>query len=447
MTATGQTFVGLDDDVFGTGRSVNAFTMRNVNRNLNGMTAGLMQPAMSRCLEVADSSNVERHGLRVNAPDGIWTEAVRQRLVEIPPGVTSAYLLIRANLASGETLYLYPVTDAQPVTADLSNASTGVLTCAGAGAATHYGGRSATYGGPFTIPFRPGANRFRTFAMLAQTTGFTIDTFGEVYDVNQYGSIVPKVGGDFDFEATDLTTFTQSFLDRDDRWGTFYAQREVANAQYYDDSGTTYTALTGLATHTVPAGGEAIFPATMGTSDICYVGQTEPFDGIYGYVLTSGAWTSITLTAQYYNGSTWATLSEWDVASTSAPGHNSFVVTKPEYRASTWYPPSDWAVTSVNSSDSLFFMRYFVTALSGFSTTPKLTTLRTLHRKQRWMRLTGIEETGDGRIHFDSPFSPPLSAAGASSTAGLRDVFVTGYSTLARIHAIHVQPAPIAGIT
>jgi len=89
-----------------------------------------------------------------------------------------------------------------------------------------------------------------------------------------------------------------------------------------------------------------IFP-DGGTNNYLYLGSNDRFSNIYFVLSTVAGGTGVMNDGwEYYNGSTWSTLTVIDGTSElTADGSISFTL------------PSDWAETTVNNSDSLYFIR------------------------------------------------------------------------------------------
>ena len=104
-----------------------------------------------------------------------------------------------------------------------------------------------------------------------------------------------------------------------------------------------------------------LLPATPAENDAYYFGSATPFGGIWlkTYQQGVGTWT---ITWEYYNGSTWATLTVSDetVGFTSAAG----------YALVTFAAPSDWATVAVNSITK-YWVRARVSAYTSVTTQPK----------------------------------------------------------------------------
>jgi len=99
---------------------------------------------------------------------------------------------------------------------------------------------------------------------------------------------------------------------------------------------------------------------TLSIHDTLYVGYMLPFDQM-NFVISVA--TNGTVAYQYWNGSTWATLTP------QSDGTSGLRATGKVY----WYPPADWVVTSVNSSRNKYWVRIVV---SGASTWPVYSTVK-----------------------------------------------------------------------
>ena len=440
MTATSQTFNALDTDLAGTGRLDASFTQREIVRNLNGLTRDHMHPCLSRMFELADTSSLASpHSRRFNAPEGAWTEVVEPCAINVPPGVTQLYVLVRMQVDNGATCYLYPVIDGQQLRGTTDATSSGILTCVGTGSAAHYGGSSATYGGPFTVDVSPSSNPVRRFSMVGQTTKFEVDYYGELDSIRS-ASFATATGAD-QTAMTLSTLLTTTLLRRDDYWATMFEQREVAAAQFYDDSAGTYTTVTGLDSS---ASNAPIFPATMQTDDVLYIAQNTPFDGLRWFLHTDAAYTGAAPEAQFWNGSTWLAMSAWILQATGEPAHNDFTTTKDFYEHDWWDRHATWAARIVNGVGPYHWMRYVLPSVTGFTRTPRLSTLRTLHRRASWFRVMGTEDN-ETRIKVHAPL-PSGARDRGTAAAGTRDVYVVGRAAKAWVNAMHIRPVPLAGI-
>jgi hypothetical protein len=100
---------------------------------------------------------------------------------------------------------------------------------------------------------------------------------------------------------------------------------------------------------------------TIANGSTLYVGYMEAFDQMNFVIATARVGGSVTW--QYWNGSSWATLT------LHTDGTSGLTATGQAY----FYPPSDWAHTTVNGSNSKFWVRAVV---SGTSTAPIYTTIK-----------------------------------------------------------------------
>jgi len=98
----------------------------------------------------------------------------------------------------------------------------------------------------------------------------------------------------------------------------------------------------------------ALLPSTIAAGDLFYIGKDKQFSKVKMLIGTVG--TSLSLDFEYYNGSTWATLTVTDDAS--------------DWLAVGTYniefdPPSDWVETTVNGQGPYFWIRVSDTDDSG----------------------------------------------------------------------------------
>jgi hypothetical protein len=101
---------------------------------------------------------------------------------------------------------------------------------------------------------------------------------------------------------------------------------------------------------TYAAGSAVSFMNAVG--DILYIGSERPFDGMFFRAV--GFSVGLTFDKEYWDGSAWQTLAVTDETSNFTVNGKIF-----------WDFPSDWASSSVNSSDTLFFVRLTVTAVTA----------------------------------------------------------------------------------
>jgi hypothetical protein len=127
-------------------------------------------------------------------------------------------------------------------------------------------------------------------------------------------------------------------------------------------NGSTYTDRTSTA-----------YSGSVTWSDINYIGYEEPFDIIK---ITRSAGAGITGVWEYWNGSTWATLTVTDGTSAFTTSGNV-----------TFSPPSAWARTIVNGSRSKYFVRYRITAHTTYPTTTAI-------KGDNWLNASGANCRG-----------------------------------------------------
>jgi len=130
----------------------------------------------------------------------------------------------------------------------------------------------------------------------------------------------------------------------------------------YDDSSTTFVDDSIHANDSTNANWE-IFPATEATSDYMAVGYSQKFkkvifDNANGSAGTNGG--SLATVWEYYNGSTWASLS--GVTDGTSASSIAFIAAAADGQTLTFTVPTDWTALSLNGSQSLYYIRLRITA-------------------------------------------------------------------------------------
>lgn len=144
-------------------------------------------------------------------------------------------------------------------------------------------------------------------------------------------------------------------------------QLPVYRCLTYDDSATTFVNETTDINDT-DVGDVIVFTSNTGgtnLNDYIAFGSRHPFDGVKLTLGTAGAGTH-TVTWQYWNGSSWTTLSTF-----GRQGITNFQQTAGTY-FNEWGRPSDWATTTLNSITA-YWVRAIVTAFTTYTTQPLLT--------------------------------------------------------------------------
>ena len=136
----------------------------------------------------------------------------------------------------------------------------------------------------------------------------------------------------------------------------------IAVAAIAEDSGTGFTDETSEASSNATA--DMILLPTAGTAvnDAYYFGHNDQFAQLKLDVSTAFAGTSLTIVWEYWNGSSWASLTG------VTDGTNGLLNTGPNVVSFTI--PGGWATTTVNSQGPLYYVRFRVTAVSGETTVP-----------------------------------------------------------------------------
>lgn len=130
----------------------------------------------------------------------------------------------------------------------------------------------------------------------------------------------------------------------------------ITNAQSYDSVGTSYTDVT-TSINTSGGTGFQPFASTTAANDYLYIGSSYKFLAFHTLLYTNGV-TGGTNTIEYYNGSSWVSISSTE----SATGVLNFATSGKV----SWTGLQDWQKTTVNGSGSLYFVR--IVANSTYST-------------------------------------------------------------------------------
>ena len=156
-----------------------------------------------------------------------------------------------------------------------------------------------------------------------------------------------------DFVVLDNSPVTQIdavyFLDKPLTIGAFFN---------YDDGGAAYTDYTDNVNDTSESD-FTLFDDAPVANDYVYIGASNKFLGMNVFLTTVGTG-SPAIDWEYYNGSSWADITETDVDS----GASTFTASG----KFTWAMPSSWSKTSVNSSTNYYFIRGKLT--TGYTVDP-----------------------------------------------------------------------------
>jgi len=101
---------------------------------------------------------------------------------------------------------------------------------------------------------------------------------------------------------------------------------------------------------------------TATAGDAIYFGGNQKFKAIQIYLTTPGVYSGITIVWEYWNGTSWATLTVTDET-------NGFTNTMEKLLEVTFTPPADWAKTTVNGVEA-----YWVRAVASFGASPSIST-------------------------------------------------------------------------
>ena len=132
---------------------------------------------------------------------------------------------------------------------------------------------------------------------------------------------------------------------------------------YYD--GTNYTDLTNAAkdydtTDSNTIDDVLLPPQTTSGGDMLYVGSSDKFKRIIFYITTPGSYSDMNLVWEYWNGSSWSTLTVTDNTSGFTDG---------SIRTVEFTPPADWEQTEINGATA-----YWIRVRSSASGSPSITT-------------------------------------------------------------------------
>ncbi len=200
---------------------------------------------------------------------------------------------------------------------------------------------------------------------VAYTTGTDFDTTDIGRDILHTGD--SDRGTILDFNTTGSTKYVwirpDSFAaanNFDTGSGTMTVQNDTISQVWQVDN-TTFVDESADANSTANADW-TIFPTTEDTSDYVAIGYTQKFRKVIFDNANGTAGVGGTVTWEYYNGSTWASLSG------VSDGTTGFTASVADGQVLTFTVPSDWAATSLNGSQSLFYIRAKVA--STYSTNP-----------------------------------------------------------------------------
>jgi hypothetical protein len=211
------------------------------------------------------------------------------------------------------------------------------------------------------VPYTVGGTDFDTTDIGRTITNATGLDSGTLLDFNTTGSTK--------YAWIRPATYT-SADDWDSTSGTIaISNASISVALNYDDSATTFVDDSIHAYDATNANWE-IFPSTEAASDYVAIGYSQKFkkvifDNANGTAGVDGG--SLATVWEYYNGSTWASLS--GVTDGTAASSKAFTATAADGQTLTFTVPTDWTALSLNGSQSLFYIRCRITA-GTYSTNP-----------------------------------------------------------------------------
>jgi len=146
-----------------------------------------------------------------------------------------------------------------------------------------------------------------------------------------------------------------------------YMKYVTAKPYYWIDYAKFYNADTGTYTDETEdinnaTTDDVYLPPQQATTegDALYIGSDDQFDMFRIYVSTKGEYSDITIVWEYWNGSSWATLTVTDPSN----GFQNDGIHK-----ITFTPPGDWATTEVDGTTA-----YWIRARATFGASPSITT-------------------------------------------------------------------------
>jgi len=171
-----------------------------------------------------------------------------------------------------------------------------------------------------------------------------------------------------------------------------------------------------------------VFHATAGSiiqDDAFYFGGDLPFDSVGIKITTQGVGTTTTTVWEYYNGSSWTTLtllSQGVDDFTEATG----------YYINAFTPPSDW---TANDDPSVGTNHYWIRARQS-AATPAWTVAPLLGRVYLNMRLVGFAPAGTVQVGAENDITyTGITIDPVSETAQLDGVPASGAASLSVAHA------------
>lgn len=169
---------------------------------------------------------------------------------------------------------------------------------------------------------------------------------------------------------------------------TFLSKDTTADSvQSYDDNTATYTDNTTSANN-AGTGDFNVFASTSAAGDLLYIGNDSPFYDV-GFLHSQLGVGSVSVTWQYWNGSSWATLDSTDGTSGFTADGNL-----------TFDRPVSWQKTTVNGSSSLHFVRANL-ASGTYSTEPKLDQVYFANGTENVdVALSTVRWDDSGRLYF-----------------------------------------------
>lgn len=181
------------------------------------------------------------------------------------------------------------------------------------------------------------------------------ETLGSVTDGDTLFTGFADINGEVTYSHNDEGSLDISIVARN---------QGVATACIAEDNGTGFTDETGEGSSNTTAD-MTLLPATIATNDAYYFGHQEQFSRLRLTVSTAFAGTSLTIVWEYWNGSSWGSLTGVTDGTGNFGNTGSNIV--------SWTIPGNWATTSVTgqvNTGAMYYVRARVTAVSGQTATP-----------------------------------------------------------------------------
>ena len=139
------------------------------------------------------------------------------------------------------------------------------------------------------------------------------------------------------------------------------------------------------------------FSSSPTTNDAIYFGLGNRFEKLDLFFGNTPADTNIATVTEYYDGSTWQTLTV-----TENETGTEKLLTNGQLE---WTAPGDWAQTTINSSTSLYYLRIRITS-GAYSTAPKLEQVYAEDELSKWINSRAVRVSEIGKLTFINNYIP-----------------------------------------